>query len=343
MPLDTVVAQVRPLMAKKCVVFVFVGTTELMEATRLLQSLTDADHGAYVFKLWHKLTTKNTPKLAQAGPRGCVLTDSLQVWALQPNRANVHDTRSPQTIATKKITDVIDYIADHVNTAQRLAVVFGGEEKAGLQVGSTEFDVYSVAEKAMIKKKAFTPSSARKSRMLRAYIETQTPPQLGRDRRMLALPATEDFTDAELVCRQMATDSLLPFEEIDKVLKKVIARKRRAEAANAQGTGTKRKRGAGNSGIAAVCQISDTLRHFLAEHCQIDVPAAGVARTDVVRAIPAYVKKHKLNEGRRIHLDDNLRALLDREVPDDEVVTFFNIYKHINHNFLKAPAAVPAE
>lgn len=342
-PLDDVVAQVRPLMAKKCVLFVFVGTSELMEAGRLLQGLTGADHGAYVFKLWHRLTNKNAPKLVQAGPRGCVLTDSVQVWALQPNRANVHDTRSPQTVASKKIADVVDHIADHVNTAQRLAVVFGGEEKAGMQVGSTEFDVYSVAEKGMVKKKAFTPASARKSRMLRAYVETQPAVQLGRDRRMLALPETEAFTDAELVVRQMAADSLLPPGEVDQVLKKAIARKRRAEAAGAQGKGTKRKRGAGNSGIAAVCQISEPLRHFLTAHCEMDVPAEGVPRTDVVRAIPAYVKRHGLNEGRRIHLDDNLRALIDHEVPDDEVVTFFNIYKHINHNFLKAPAAAEAQ
>lgn len=326
--------QVRPLLAKKCVVFVFVGAAEVMQAAALLRTLTGLENGAYVFKVWQKLTAKRAPKAVQAGPRGCVLADSVQVWALHVNRPNVHDTRTPQTVAAARVTDLVDHIADHVNTERRVAVVFGGEEKAPAQVGSMEFDVYSVPERAVVKKKAFTPASARKGRMLRAYVETQTATQLNRDRRMLALPDTEGFTDAELVVRRMAADSLMPPAEIEKVLKRAITRKRKLEGQETKGT--KRKRGGGGaSGIAAVCQISDALRDFLVEHCGLTVPEQGLPRTDVVRAIPAYVKKHGLNQGRQISLDDNLRSLMDHEVADDEVITFFNIYKHINHNFLK--------
>lgn len=333
-PLETVMDQVRALMAKKCVVFLFVHTWQVMEAGDFLHKLTGVDHGAYVFKLWSRKTTKNAPKTVLEGPRGCVLSDTVQVWALQANRPDVHDTRSAQTVVSQKITDVMDHVADHVNTDRRVVVVFGGEEKAPAKVGSTEFDVYSVPEGRVVKKKTFTPSSARKSRVLKAYMEAQDSVQLNRDRRMLARDDSEEFTEEEKVVRQMVADSQMSPTDLAKVFKRCISRKRHAETREEDTP--KRKRQATSSGIAAVCQISDALRDFLVEHCDIAVAPEGLPRTEVVKAIPAYVKKHGLNEGRKINLDDNLRGLM-QEDPDEEEITFFSIYKHINHNFIKTP------
>tara|TARA_B110000027_G_scaffold131984_1_gene157297 strand:- start:999 stop:2051 length:1053 start_codon:yes stop_codon:yes gene_type:complete len=332
-PQQPVLEQIQALMAKKCVVFLFVHTGQVMQAADFLYKLTEVDHGAYVFKLWCRKTVKKTSKTVCEGPRGCVLSDTVQVWAMQLNRPDVHDVRTMQTVASPRITEVVDHIADHVNTDRRVVVVFGGEEKAPAKVGSTEFDIYSVPEAGIVKKKVFTASSARKSRVLMAYIEAQGSVQLNRDRRMLERPDTDTFTEPEELVRRMVAECQMPSADLAKVLKRTIAKKRRLETQ--QGKGIKRKRQCANSGIAAVCEISAPLRDFLVEHCSLVVPPEGVPRTEVVKAIPAYVKKHGLSEGRKINVDSNLRALMQGAAEDDEI-TYFNIYKYINHNFIKA-------
>ena len=61
---------IRGLMAKNCVVFLFVNGDQVMEAADFLHTLTAVDGGAYVFKSWHKVTVKKVPRTHREGPRG---------------------------------------------------------------------------------------------------------------------------------------------------------------------------------------------------------------------------------------------------------------------------------
>jgi chromatin remodeling complex protein RSC6 len=101
----------------------------------------------------------------------------------------------------------------------------------------------------------------------------------------------------------------------------------------------KRRNGSAHSGIARKTPVSDQLYHFLTTHCGMEIDKdQGVARTDVVRALPKYIKENALNKGRLVIPDDNMKPLFpkDFDFADPETqVTFFSIYKFINHNFLK--------
>lgn len=326
---------IRGLIAKNCVVFLFVNGDQVMEAADFLHTLTAVDGGAYVFKSWHKVTVKKVPRTHREGPRGCVVADNVQIWALRLNRPEVHNNKTTQTVVSQKPTEIMDHIADHVNTDQRVAVVFGDHYKPATQIGSTEFDVFSMTEDKIVKSKTFSPQNCRKSRMLKAYVESQDVKQLTTDRKMLSegCSTTEATNENPFVLSDLIQNSGMEIAQVEKLLTRVISKKRKsAKSKDAKATRPVNRA----SGIAAKCQITDKLRDFLVEHCELTVPEDGIARTEVVRAIPAYIKKHGLNNGRIVSLDDNLKTLVRDEDVADQEVTFFTIYKFINHNFIKA-------
>ena len=326
---DSCIERLRSLMAAKCAVFLVVEGNQVMDAADFLFKLTQVDHGAYVFKLWQRQTTKKAPKTARQGPRGCVIADTVQIWALETNRVEMHGTRTFQTVIAQKPTPIMDHIADHVNTNDRVVVLFGDDYQPAVQVGSTEFDIFSVTEDKVVKRKIFSPTSTRKSRMFKAYVETQDARQLTQDRKALA----ETPEEVEGLTG-MIKDSELDPATVDKMLKSAIAKKRRLEKKK-DTNAPKKERSPNTSGIAAVCQVTEALRDFLVEHCEITVPPEGIARTEVVRAIPKYIKRNNLSEGRKVTLDDNLRTLMRQEDIEGQEITFFTIYKFINHNFIK--------
>lgn len=68
-----------------------------------------------------------------------------------------------------------------------------------------------------------------------------------------------------------------------------------------------------------------------------------MARTDVTKAITAYVKEHNLqnpDNKRELILDDKLKQIIQPE--DDVTVTFFNLQKFMSKHYVKS-AATPAE
>ena len=76
------------------------------------------------------------------------------------------------------------------------------------------------------------------------------------------------------------------------------------------------------------------------ELCEFMNRAEGteIARTDVTRALIAYVKENKLENEKNsqiINPDENLKQLLGIE-PDHEL-TYFNIQKYMNRHFIKSP------
>ena len=58
------------------------------------------------------------------------------------------------------------------------------------------------------------------------------------------------------------------------------------------------------------------------------------SRSNVTKAITTYVKLHELKDKHTIKPDAKLRALLG--VKEEEVLTYFNLQRYLNHHYLKA-------
>ena len=61
------------------------------------------------------------------------------------------------------------------------------------------------------------------------------------------------------------------------------------------------------------------------------------SRSNVTKAVTAYVKTHNLKDKHTIKPDAKLKSLLS--VKDDEVLTYFNLQKYLNRHYLKATVA----
>ena len=64
------------------------------------------------------------------------------------------------------------------------------------------------------------------------------------------------------------------------------------------------------------------------------------SRSNVTKAITTYVKLHELKDKHTIKPDAKLRALLG--VKEEEVLTYFNLQRYLNHHYLKAAPVVTA-
>jgi chromatin remodeling complex protein RSC6 len=85
------------------------------------------------------------------------------------------------------------------------------------------------------------------------------------------------------------------------------------------------------SGFALKVQISDDLKNFMG----VDKDEM-VARTEVTKFLIGYIKDNNLqnkDDRRIIECDKSLKELLD--VPDGDVVTYFNIQRYMNIHFKK--------
>ena len=64
------------------------------------------------------------------------------------------------------------------------------------------------------------------------------------------------------------------------------------------------------------------------------------SRSNVTKAITTYVKLHELKDKHTIKPDAKLRALLG--VKEEEVLTYFNLQRYLNHHYLKAAPVATA-
>ena len=64
------------------------------------------------------------------------------------------------------------------------------------------------------------------------------------------------------------------------------------------------------------------------------------SRSNVTKAITSYVKQHELKDKHTIKPDAKLKALLN--VTDADVLTYFNLQKHLNHHYIKVAPVVTA-
>jgi chromatin remodeling complex protein RSC6 len=96
-------------------------------------------------------------------------------------------------------------------------------------------------------------------------------------------------------------------------------------------TKTKNKGNRQPSGFAKPSKVTKELCQFMNKE-----EGSEIARTDVTRALVAYIKENKLenNSNSKIILpDDKLKTLLG--IINDEELTYFNIQKYMNKHFIK--------
>ena len=95
-------------------------------------------------------------------------------------------------------------------------------------------------------------------------------------------------------------------------------------------SGEKKAARAQNNGFNKLQDVTPKLRAFL--NLAADQK---ISRSQVTKAINAYVEEKGLKAGQNISLDAALKDLL--QVPEGTQVTFLNIQKYINPHFVKEP------
>ena len=86
------------------------------------------------------------------------------------------------------------------------------------------------------------------------------------------------------------------------------------------------------SGFAKPTKVTNDLCVFLNKENGTEI-----ARTEVTRALVAYIKENKLeneSNSKIIKPDEKLKILL--EIKDDEELNYFNIQKYMNKHFIKS-------
>lgn len=258
------------------------------------------------------------------------------------------------------LTPLLDNIADHLSLshASKRAVIVS--EIDGKSPFLSEYDIidHDADKNAFVVKspaRKFNLSSARKSRMLKAYLESPkldvttlkhdldalqshfaSKDDYDPNRKIISIVPPRDHED-------FVTSKPVILAQVQSQIRLLRKRNRMQNASvSAKSPAKKKKRtpssnpAARNKGIGAKTPVTDALRDFLVDRCGLDPFEAndGIPRTEVVRAIPKYIKKEGLATGRNVQPDEALRKLLPS--PDfDEQLTYFSVFKHINHNFLK--------
>jgi upstream activation factor subunit UAF30 len=85
------------------------------------------------------------------------------------------------------------------------------------------------------------------------------------------------------------------------------------------------------SGFAKPSKVTKELCDFMNKN-----DGTEIARTDVTKALVAYIKENKLENEKNskiIKPDDKLKYLLG--INDEEVLTYFTIQKYMNKHFIK--------
>lgn len=295
----------------------------------------------YLAIAWKHLNVKGEPKMAREGPDKCVSTDMTLVWCFARGAPARVKPVSIQTVVAKDSNpqQIFDVVADHFQDLERRLFVTNPD---GIKKGTSEFatlciDPSSGEQTELQPKGRFTLSSARKGRMYKAHLLQSNLEELMIDKRVLtAYYENEPYDENRPVLTYINNMENNDRTTVMGMLKSAIASKRRRSTVKAKPTGRKLTKG---MGIAKKTPITEQFATFLEKSCELEVDRSGecpaVARTDVVRALPKYIKKEKLNDGRAVIYErdpEGLKRLLPDGFEDD--ITFFSMYKHINHHFI---------
>jgi len=134
------------------------------------------------------------------------------------------------------------------------------------------------------------------------------------------------------------TSTPITLDDLSKDLKAIRKDLRKIKAFIEDPTGEKSKSRSQNNGFNKPLQVTPLLRAFL------KLPEGEmISRSQVTKAVNAYVTEKGLKAGQNISMDETLKELL--QPPADVQVTFLNIQKFINPHYIKEekPAAPAKE
>ena len=275
--------------------------------------------------------------MIREGPDKCILTHMTFVWCFTRGEPVRLKPVCTQLVAAKdkNPSQIFDVVADHFQDLDRR--LFVTTPDSSLKKGTSEFATLCVDnDKTELKAKGrFALSSARKSRMFRAHLAQSPVSELLIDRRVLtAYYENQPYDENRPVLSYISNMEDSTRTNVMGMLKSEIASKRRRAPKKTQ---TPRKLAKG-VGIAKKTPITDVFANFLESACDLKIDRNGkqalVARTEIVKALPAYIKAKNLNQGRVVNYKndpDGLGSLMPENF--DSEITFFSLYKHINHHF----------
>jgi upstream activation factor subunit UAF30 len=124
------------------------------------------------------------------------------------------------------------------------------------------------------------------------------------------------------------TSTPITIDDLSKDLKAIRKDLRKIKAFIEDPTGEKSKTRSQNNGFNKPLQVTPLLRAFL------KLPEGEmISRSQVTKAVNAYVTEKGLKAGQNISMDETLKELL--QPPADVQVTFLNIQKFINPHYIK--------
>ena len=349
----------RSMMSTDCALFLGVKGDETLQAFDFAREVLGEFEAPYVAFVWNQMTTKNTPRVQHQLPH--LKTSLVFVWCFVRKTDKDEDIilnkNAGHHLIDSRVSqpyELFDAVADHLIFERRLAI---NAKKA-----TTEFAVWNTQmqdDNVNIKPMGqLSVSSSRKTRLLRAYLTKVSRKQLLKDKTNLMNFFQERPHDENSAVLAMIQDKTQKEKEIMGLVRYFLKKKKREEdiinssndndndnnntnkqQKNAKGTPSKKRKLQPGVGINKPVLISPEFEAFLKDKAKMSIKDNMVSRVDVVRAISKYIKDKKLNEGRVVMARDDagLSALLQKDTPPEIDITFFNLYRYINHHFIKTP------
>lgn len=309
-----------PKIAHDACLYILCETTDLFDAFSVAKCFDFSPKTSQVFRLFQR------SRPVRQGPQKTV--SSTHQVLLCFIRGECHFYRPVgQQMIEGNLNVLLDEISDHTVFDERVLLTYDQKARS-----SSEFDTIVVENDAndtkFIDRRRFDPSTARGPRRLKAYLSKVDLKTLRSDKRTL-----QNYFNKKPYDETRKIMSYLPLESeknaVMAMVNKTLKRKQNKDPEK------KPNRNTARSGIAKKTLISDALKEFLIKECGLEVADDGIPRTEVVRALPKYIKKEQLNEGRTINVNESLKALFQPDFDFSQEITFFNIYRFINHNFFK--------
>lgn len=296
------------------------------------------DNEPYLAFTWKHLNVKGDPKMTREGPDKCVSTDTTLIWCFVRGSPVRLKPMSSQCVPAKDSnpSQIFDVVADHFQDLERRLFVTSpnGIKKATSEYATLCIDPASGQHTDLQPRGRFSLSSARKSRMFKAHLGQSSLPDLLIDKRVLTAYFEDEPHDENRPVLGYVQNTGQDKTVVMGMLKSAIASKRQRP----QRPKGPPRRLANGLGIAKQTPITNQFATFLESACNLQVNRTGdkpaIARTEVVKALPKYIKDQNLNQGRAVCYNRDPKGL-KLLLPDnfDQEITFFSLYKHINHHF----------
>ena len=251
----------------------------------------------------------------------------VRIPAMNTSTASGIMSSAPATKVTKKVTKKTDEVAAPVAAAPAVAAPAAkGAKKAATVAAPAPVASPVAAPKAS---KAAAPVVAPASAVTAAPVEAAEAPVASVQDDVKAM-LTQANTVRETVGALVA--DLKRLEKRVARLQKDADKRRRRSKKPVEGEEVKPRK-------PSIFELPTPLSNDL---CSFLGVASGSkeSRSNVTKAITTYVKLHELKDKHTIKPDAKLRALLG--VKDEEVLTYFNLQRYLNHHYLKAAPVATA-